>query len=68
MHQKKKSFPLFVLEILKSGEEIKALSDQFTSPTYGMNLGVMLKEIIDRRIRGIIHTSGCKNSSVLQIE
>ena len=37
--------------------------DQYTSPTYAMNLAKMLKEIIDREIKGVIHTSGASRLS-----
>lgn len=58
LHQKKLSFPLFILNKLQKEERVKALDDQYTSPTYGPNLGIMLTEIVDHRIKGIIHIAG----------
>jgi len=63
VHKKKLSFPRFVIEKLCKGENIKVLTDQFTSPTYAKNLANMLTEIIERRMNGLIHTSGASSLS-----
>jgi dTDP-4-dehydrorhamnose reductase len=63
IHNKKMSFPLFLIQKLRKGENIKVLTDQFTSPTYTMNLTDILAEIIERRINGLIHTSGASRLS-----
>ncbi|MGH9988794.1 MAG: SDR family oxidoreductase, partial [Nitrososphaeraceae archaeon] len=56
-HPIKKSFPVFVLNKLRHGELINAITDQFTSPTYAGNLAHMLREIVARRIVGKIHVA-----------
>lgn len=63
VHAKKQSFPLFVIKNLSSKQEIKVLTDQITSPTYAKNLAEMLFEIIQLRVKGIIHTSGSSQIS-----
>ena len=63
VHPKKKSFPIFLLTKLYKSENVKVMVDQYTSPTYAMNLAKMLKEIIDRGLKGIIHTSGASRLS-----
>jgi dTDP-4-dehydrorhamnose reductase len=63
VHIKKLTFPLFVVTNLFQNHEIKVLTDQITSPTYAFNLAEMLLEIIDNRIKGIIHVSGSSQVS-----
>jgi dTDP-4-dehydrorhamnose reductase len=63
IHQKKQSFPLFIIKKLRNYESVKVMTDQYTSPTYAMNLSKMIKEIIDRRIKGVIHVSGASRLS-----
>ena len=63
LHPKKQSFPVFLLEKLRKNQSVKVVIDQYTSPTYAMDLAKMLKEIIDRRIRGLIHTSATSRLS-----
>jgi dTDP-4-dehydrorhamnose reductase len=58
LHSKKESFPLFVIRKLRSRQEVRALVDQTTSPTYALNLAEMLLDIADRRETGIYHTAG----------
>ena len=63
MHQKKKSFPLFVAENLQAKIPLDIVTDQYTSPTYVPNLSRMLIEISSRKIQGIIHTAGATRIS-----
>jgi dTDP-4-dehydrorhamnose reductase len=63
VHPRKQSFPIFLLEKLRKGQSVKVVTDQYTSPTYAIDLAKMLKEIIDRRIKGLIHTSGTSRLS-----
>ena len=63
VHNKKKSFPLWIKENLETKKEIPALIDQFTSPTYVPNLSKMLIEIAIRQITGIIHLAGATRIS-----
>jgi dTDP-4-dehydrorhamnose reductase len=58
IHDKKESFPLFVIKNLSSGKEVAAVTDQITSPTHTGNLANMLLEILERKMTGIIHVAG----------
>jgi dTDP-4-dehydrorhamnose reductase len=58
IHQKKLSFPLFIINKLRRGESVNVLVDQYTSPTYAMNLAQILLEIIEKRVSGIFHVAG----------
>lgn len=55
LHPTKKSFPLWVKENLESKKEIHVLTDQFTSPTFILNLSKMIIEVAVKQITGIIH-------------
>ena len=63
LHQKKKSFPLWVKENLEKNIEIKVLIDQFTSPTYVPNLSKMIIEVATKQINGKIHLAGATRIS-----
>jgi dTDP-4-dehydrorhamnose reductase len=63
IHPNKKSFPIWIKENLQAKKEIPILEDQFTSPTYTLNLSKMLLEIAKRKISGIIHTDGASRIS-----
>jgi dTDP-4-dehydrorhamnose reductase len=63
IHPRNQSFPLFIIKKLRNCERVKVMTDQYTSPTYAMNLSKMIKEIVDRRIKGIIHISGASRLS-----
>ena len=52
-----------VAENLQNNNEIKAIVDQFTSPTYVGNLSNMLIEISKRQITGILHVAGATRIS-----
>jgi dTDP-4-dehydrorhamnose reductase len=54
---------LFVVKNLSKGREINVLTDQITSPTYALNLAQMMFEIIDERVKGIMHLSGSSQIS-----
>ncbi len=58
IHNKKQSFPIFVIKSLRNNQEINILIDQVTSPTYADNLSNMLLEIVQKKITGIMHVSG----------
>jgi dTDP-4-dehydrorhamnose reductase len=62
-HNKKLSFPVFVVKNLSNGHEINVLTDQITSPTYALNLAEMMLEIIDEKVKGIMHLSGSSQIS-----
>jgi dTDP-4-dehydrorhamnose reductase len=63
LHAKKLSFPLFVVKNLSRKREINVLIDQITSPTYALNLAEMMSEVIEKRLKGIIHLSGSSQIS-----
>jgi dTDP-4-dehydrorhamnose reductase len=63
IHEKKKGLPSLIIEKLRTNKSVKVIIDQYTSPTYALNLADMLKEIIDKKINGIIHTSGASRLS-----
>jgi len=63
IHNKKKSFPIWVKENLEAKKEISVVVDQFTSPTYLPNLSKMLIEVVTRQITGILHLSGATRIS-----
>lgn len=58
VHARKLSFPLFVVRNLSQEHEINVLTDQITSPTYALNLAEMMLEVVQRRVKGIMHLSG----------
>lgn len=58
IHQKKKSFPIWIKENLELKKETPVLIDQFTSPTFVPNFSNMLIEIATKKITGIIHIAG----------
>jgi dTDP-4-dehydrorhamnose reductase len=67
IHNKKKSFPLWVKENLELKKEVKVVTDQFTSPTYVPNLSKMLIELSLREITGIINLAGLTRISRFQL-
>ncbi|MCS7120442.1 MAG: SDR family oxidoreductase [Candidatus Bathyarchaeota archaeon] len=52
------NFAKFVIEKLERGEQVKALVDQYTSPTQATLLSKAVLEIIERRLTGIFHVVG----------
>jgi len=54
----KKSFAEFVAEKLSRGEKVRALVDQFVSPTHNTLLAKTLVEIIETRPMGTMHVAG----------
>jgi len=52
------NFARFLIERIKKGEEVKALIDQYTSPTYAQLLGEAILEILERKLVGIFHVTG----------
>jgi len=63
VHAKKLSFPSFVVKNLSQEHEINALTDQITSPTYALNLAEMMLELIENRVKGIMHLCGSSQIS-----
>jgi dTDP-4-dehydrorhamnose reductase len=52
-----------VYEKLSRGESIQMVHDQFSSPTLNTSLSVMLIEIAERKLPGVIHTAGATRLS-----
>jgi len=52
------NFAMFLLEKLGKGEEVKAVSDQFTSPTNATLLARALIEVAEKRLIGTFHVAG----------
>lgn len=59
LHDKKQSFPVFVISNLRAKKSIKVLTDQYTSPIYAGTLSKMLSEIIESKFNGVINLA-CK--------
>lgn len=58
----RKNFAKFLIEKLENNEEVKALIDQYTTPTHAKLLSEAILEIIERRLTGIFHITGEKMS------
>lgn len=54
----RKNFAKFLLEELSAGREVKALIDQYTTPTQASVLADAIAEIVERRLTGIFHVVG----------
>ncbi len=54
----KKSFAEYVAEKLSRGERVRALVDQFVSPTHNTLLAKTIVEIVEMRPMGTIHVAG----------
>lgn len=52
------NFAKFLIEKLAKGERVKALIDQYTTPTQARLLAEAVLEIVDRRLTGIFHVVG----------
>jgi dTDP-4-dehydrorhamnose reductase len=58
----RKNFAKFLIEKLERNEEVKALIDQYTTPTHAKLLSEAILEIIERKLTGIFHVVGEKMS------
>lgn len=65
LHPLRRSFAVFLAEKLAAREEVSVVSDQFTSPTYTVDLSATLLEIAKRRTTGLLHVSGSERCSRL---
>ncbi len=52
------NFGKFLIEALKRGQRVKALTDQWLSPTLNTLLAKAIVEILEKRIKGILHVAG----------
>jgi len=58
----RKNFAKFLVEKLSKNETVKALVDQYTSPTQATLLGETVIEIVEKKLTGIFHVVGEKMS------
>jgi len=59
----KVNFALWLVRNLEEGKEVKAITDQFVTPTLNTNLAEMILEIVERRIEGVLHLAGATRVS-----
>jgi dTDP-4-dehydrorhamnose reductase len=52
------NFAMFVLDKLKKGETVKAVRDQYSSPTFADNLAEALLRLAKHSENGLFHTAG----------
>ena len=52
------NFAMFVLEKLQNGDTVKAVSDQFSTPTFADNLAEALLCMATRALNMVLHTAG----------
>ncbi len=57
-----KGFAVYLVERLRRGEEVKALVDQYVSPTYNAALAEAIAEIAEARPMGTLHVAGPRMS------
>ncbi len=59
----KVNFALWLLNSLKSGKEVRVVTDQFITPTLNTNLAKMVLEAADRRLCGVYNLAGATRIS-----
>jgi dTDP-4-dehydrorhamnose reductase len=59
----KVNFALWLIESLKSGKQIRVVTDQFITPTLNTNLAQMVLEAADRRLSGVYNLAGATRIS-----
>lgn len=59
----KVNFALWLIDSLKSGKQVRVVTDQFITPTLNTSLATMLLEAADRRLTGIYHLAGATRIS-----
>jgi len=52
------NFAMFVIDQLEKGHTVKAVTDQYSSPTFADNLAEVLVRLIEHPERGVFHTAG----------
>lgn len=60
---KKENFATWVLSNLSLGKPVRAVTDQYVSPTLNTNLAEMILEISEKRITGVLHAAGATRAS-----
>jgi dTDP-4-dehydrorhamnose reductase len=56
----KKPFPIWVIENLRAGKEIRVVVDQFNNPTFVDDLAKILLELWKKDVNGLFHAVGKK--------
>ncbi|MDD4161043.1 MAG: SDR family oxidoreductase [Methanothrix sp.] len=59
----KVNFALWLLSSLKSGKQVRVVTDQFITPTLNTNLAAMVLEAADRRLCGVYNLAGATRIS-----
>ncbi len=59
----KVNFALWLINSLKSGKEVRVVTDQFITPTLNTNLAGMVLEAADRRLSGVYNLAGATRIS-----
>ncbi len=59
----KVNFALWLINSLRSGQNIKVVRDQFITPTLNTSLARMVLEIADKRLYGVYHLAGATRIS-----
>jgi dTDP-4-dehydrorhamnose reductase len=59
----KVNFALWLINSLKSGKEVRVVTDQFVTPTLNTNLAGMVLETADRRLSGVYNLAGATRIS-----
>jgi len=60
------NFGTWTYSELKAGRQVRVVEDQYCSPTLNSNLAVMLLEVAEQRLHGIIHLAGASRLSRYQ--
>jgi dTDP-4-dehydrorhamnose reductase len=63
IHPKRQSFPVFTINRIRDGLPVRAVTDQFTSPSYSRDVAFMLLEVIRRRLKSVIHVASLSRLS-----
>lgn len=63
IHEKRQTFPIYVINRLRVGQTVSVITDQFNSSTYAADVAIMIAEAIERRIKQIIHIACMTRSS-----
>jgi dTDP-4-dehydrorhamnose reductase len=59
----KVNFALWLIEMLRKGERVKIVTDQWNTPTLNTNLAEMTLEVVNQRSTGIFHLCGATRVS-----
>jgi dTDP-4-dehydrorhamnose reductase len=62
-HPSKLNFVTWILQGLRKQENLRVACDQFNSPTFAMNLALVICKAIDSNINGILHVGGSERIS-----